>query len=470
MRSNQTISQQVAEYVTKMTVGDLPPEVIAKTKLCILDAIGCMVAGSQDRVSTIVAKHIKRQGANGTCTLFGHPGCVGPEAAALANGIAAHVLELDDGHRPSDNHLGCVVVPAALAMAQATEAPAAEFLLSASLGYDVMGRVGEAVLLPRQRLPFHGTATTGVFGSAAAAGRLLGLTSAQLVNALGVAGDGASGLGEYRGIGADCKPLHAGRAAQAGITAALLAAEGYQGPPRIFEGQHGFCNAFAGEPRPELICAELGQRFAVLESGFKVHASTGGTFTAIDAALWLRKEYRLQPHSIRRIKIALPRWARERPGAAEKFRHPKSVGESRQSILFVVAAAFHDGEVTHCQHTSAKLVDPGIAALEERIEFTTDREVEEIFNATRLDAQFFVPCALEVDCGERVYRRLERTPRGYNPDRSLSQAEVVGKFRSLAKGVLSEPQTDRLIDWALGLDSGSQMRDLLVVLSGSMSG
>jgi 2-methylcitrate dehydratase PrpD len=459
MSSNGTFSERLADYVTGMAFGDLPPDVVDKTKLCILDTIGCMLAGSRDPVGVMITAHALRYGHPGPCTIFGHRESVGPEHAALANGTSAHVLELDDGHRPSDNHVGGVVVPAALAMAQATGASGSELLLAVTLGYDVMGRVGEAVCLPRKGQPFHGTGTTGVFGSAAAAGKLLGLAAGQLANALGVAGDGASGLKEYAESGVDCKPLHTGRAAQSGITAAYLAAEGFQGPATILEGQYGFCNAMTHEPRPELICAELGQRFAVVESGFKIHASTGGTRAGIiDAAVWLRKAHDLDPGSIQRIRVALPGGGQEE--SQRRRGRPTTVASARYSTSFAVAAAFQDGEVTHRQHTTGKLADPGIASLEERIEFITDPEVDQIFEAQKRDEPFFfTPCAVEVEFGGRIYRRVERSPLGYDPKRGLTQAQAVVKFRSLVDGILSKTQAAGVVDWVLKLDQDSKVGD-----------
>lgn len=470
MSSNGTILEQLADYVTGMTIGDLPHEVVDKTKLCILDTIGCALRGSRDEVAVRTAAHALRHGPSGPCNVFGHSGSVGPEHAALANGTSAHILEWDAGHRPSDNHLGGVVVPAALAMAQVTGASGPEFLLSVTLGYDVMGRVGDAVCLPRNRTPgkwqrFHGTGTTGGFGSAAAAGKLLGLTPRQLTNALGIAGDAASGLREISPTGVECFGLHAGRASQTGVTAALLASEGLQGPATILEGQHGFCNAMTPEARPELICVELGQRFAVVESGFKVHASHGGgLFTAIDAALWLRQEHNLDPASIQRITAVLPESARDH--YAHQQRPPPSVTTARFSVSFTVAAALHDGEVTHRQLSQDRLADPGIAALEQRVEFSTDPEVQEIFDAQKRDEPFFfTPCALEIESGGRTYRRLERTPLGYDPlERGLTQAQVVAKFRSVVDGLLSTASADRVIDWVFGLDRDSRVGDLDGVL------
>lgn len=470
MQRNRTISEQIAEYVTTMAMKDLPPEVVEKTKQCILDTLGCMLAGSRDRAGVTITAHALRYGAPGPCTVFGRPGGVGPEHAALANGTSAHVLELDDGHRPSDNHIGGVVVSAALAMAQATGAPGTELLLSVTLGYDVMGRVGEAVLLPRIRVPFHGTGSCGVFGSAAAAGRLLGLNIGQLMNAFGVAGDGATGLKEFQTppfSGMDTKPLHAGRAAQSGVTAALLAAGGFEGPATIFEGPKGFCKVMSPQPRPELICAELGHRFAVIESGFKIHACPGGALAiAVDAALWLRKEHHLDPSSIQQIKLGLPSWTKDTGFERLRHYHPTTVGTARFSYPFIVAVALHDGKVTHHQLTQAKLADPAIARLQDIIEFVTDPEVEEISDKlTREDPYYFAPASLEVKSEGRTYRRLERTPLGYDPKRGLTREQVVGKFRNMVEGVLSETQVDRVADWVFGLDRGSKVSDLSGMLA-----
>jgi 2-methylcitrate dehydratase PrpD len=464
MPSKGTISEQLAEYVTGMTIGDLPAEVVDKTKLCILDTIGCMLAGSRDEVGIRITAHALRHGPPGPCTVFGHPKTVGPEHAALANGTTAHVLEWDDGHRPSDNHIAGAVVPAALAVAQTTQASGAELILSVTLGYDVMGRVGEAVCLPRQGQFFHGNGTCGVFGAAAAAGKLLGLDAGQLANALGIAGDGASGLREFRPTGADCKPLHVGRAAQTGITAAFLAAEGFNGSATILEGQYGFCGAMTPAARPELICVELGRRFAVLESGFKVHACVGTLALPVDAALWLRKTHGLDPASIQRIRVALPDSIRD--DHLRRRRPPPDVGNARFSISFTVAAAFRDGEVTHRQISRAGLADLGIARLEALVEYVSDPEVEQIYAAQKSDEPFFFsPCIVEVDCGGRSYLRLERTPMGYDPQqRGLTAEQVVAKFRSAAGQVLGMNSTEAVIEWALGLDRESRAGNFAALL------
>jgi 2-methylcitrate dehydratase PrpD len=446
-------------------VGALPAQVIAKAKLCILDTIGCMLVGSRDRVGMTVAKHAVRRGSSGGCTVFGHPETLGAADAALANGTAAHVLDWDDGHRPSGDHIGGAVVPPAFAMAQETRASGAALVLAVTLGYDVMGRIGESVALPRgpQRF-FHGNGVNGVFGAAAAAGKLLDLPNGAMANALAIAGDGASGLREFRPTGADVKALHVGRAGQTGISAAYLASEGLQGAATILEGRLGFCAAISPEPRPERICADLGQRFAVLESGFKVYPCVGTLHLPIEAALSLRKEHAIDPGSIEAIRVFLPTAALENYGGSVvgRQRHPTTVGNARFSMYFTIAAALRDGEVTPRQFTPAKISDPEIAKLADQIEFRPDSEIEAIFRAQKTDEPFFfTPCALEVDTGGKTYKRLVRTPPGYDQQqRGLTEAQIVAKFHSIADEQLSVQRADRLVALVLGLEHLADLTEI----------
>lgn len=461
---NATIVQRLAEYVVGMTFDALPIAVVEKARLCILDTIACMLLGARDRVGETVAAHAAQYGQNGPCVVCGSDSTVGPAYAALANGTSAHVLDLDDGHRPSGDHIGSAVVPPAIAMSQFVDASGADLLLAVVLGYDVMGRIGESVCLPRGPRYFHGNGTGGTFGAAAAAGKLLGLNQNMLANALAIAGDGASGLREFRPTGADCKALHVGRAGQTGITAALLAADGFQGSATILEGRYGYCNAMSTEPRPELICVELGQRFAVMESGFKIYPCVGTLHLPIEAALALRQEAALDPDSIERITIALPNWARNE--YASRQRPPQTVGNARFSMPYTVAAALHDGEVTPRQFTAAKLDEPGISRLERLVEFGADPEVEAIFNQQALDESFFfIPCALEILHDGQLSRKLVRTPPGYDPQRGLSAKQVETKFRTVTERVLSASNQDRIVDWALGLGASSSVRELSALLT-----
>lgn len=457
MERQATQSEALARYAAGLDLGAVPEAVRRKAVLCILDTIGCIIGGAAERAGRIVAGAAAR-GAAGPCTLFGRPERVGIEGAALANGNAAHILELDDGHRPSDNHLGCVVVPAALAAAEHVGASGAELLRSVIAGYDVMGRIGQAVCLPRMGTPFHGTAATGGFGAAAAAGLLLGLAEGQLAHAFGIAGTGASGLREAFTSGGDCKALQVGRAGWTGINAVLLAAAGLEGPREILEGRYGVLDALTPAARPELVTADLGQRFAVMESAFKVHAACGILFTAIDACLALRAEHGLDPASIERIEVAAPGWVRDDPVFARL--RPETVGQARFSIPFVVAAALAKGEVSPRQLSAEGMADPATRALEGKVRIVADAEVDRIFEATKEDDFFFYPSAIRIVAGGREVRRLERSPRGYDLRRALGAEEVVAKFVGNAAGLLGHSRAAEAAERLLALESVADIRAL----------
>jgi 2-methylcitrate dehydratase PrpD len=417
-----------------------------------LDTIGCMVGATSTETGRRALRYAHRRGAPGTTTTIGLAEGLRAEDSGLANGTLAHLLEFDDGHRPSDNHLGCVVVPAALAMGEELGSTLGEFLDAVVIGYDVMGRTGEATLLSRDSSKFHGTGTTGVFGSAAVAARLLRLGAEQASHALAVAGTAAAGPKETLKTGQECKPLHAGRAVMNGITAAFLAADGFTGPPTIFEGDHGFCVAMCNHPRPELVLDGLGTRFSVMESGFKVHSTCGMLFTALDGILEARARHDLHLRVPDEIRVGVPSWLIEDPPFV--LRRPSRTGEARFSIPFAVAAGIADGEVTLRQMTPEKLGDPRIADLEQRITVDYDDEIEQVFLRTREDAFFFYPAAIEYELDGEVHRTVHLTPRGYDPENLLDRDQLVAKFRSTVAGLLDDDAQDRLI--ALVMDSGEE--------------
>lgn len=456
MTDARPFAVRLAEYVARETTV-FPEHVLARARLGVIDTLGCMVGASRMEPGRLVTSYVAERGASGSSTVISIANRVRAEDAGLANGTLAHMLELDDGHRPSDNHLGCVIVPSALAVAEELGSTAGEMLDAIVIGYDVMGRVGEAVLLPRRKSPFHGTGTTGVFGAAAVAARLLRLGVERTSHALGIAGTAAAGLRESTDSGPDCKPLHAGRAAQNGIQAAFLAASGYRGPTRIFEGRNGFCAAMSDEPRPELITDALGERFAIVESGFKVHSTCGMLFTLLDGILEARTKLDLSAaNAPSAIRIAVPTWLLTEP--AFMRRRPATAAEARFSIPFAVAAAIADGRVSPAQMTDEKLAAAGLETLEHRVEIVTDREVDAIFEATRSDPFFFYPAAVEIDYEGRTHRTLHRSPRGYDPQQPLTKAEVVQKFRTTVAGVLDDQTSGQIVEQVLGWTADDDIR------------
>jgi 2-methylcitrate dehydratase PrpD len=463
--SDRELVFSLADYVVGAT--DIDEKVLDRARLFVLDIVGCMLAAVPTPAGRRIVDLVQARGALGETTTVSIYSGRRAEDTVLANSTLAHMLEYDDGHRPSDNHLGCVVVPAALAMAQETGASMRSLLEAIVIGYDVMGRVGEATLLPRRKSPFHGTGTTGVFAAAAVAGRLLDMGADRTAHAMAIAGTAAAGLRESTNSGPDCKPLHAGRAARNGIESAHLAEGGYLGPREIFEGPHGFCVAMCDSPRPNLVLDELGTRYAVLESGFKVHSTCGMLFTMLDGVVAAREKFHDAQGQPDVLRVGVPALLAHEPAFTR--RHPTSAGAARFSISFAVAAAWLDGAVSPTQLTPERMAGADIAELEDRIEIVIDPEAEAIYQATCADPFFFYPAMVEIAKNGTTHRSLHTHPRGYDPEQPLTRAEVVRKFESVAAPIVGVAATREIA--ALVLDSTDDAAaDLLARPLGTMTG
>ena len=458
----ESIAEGLGRYVVDRHV-PVPESVRARARMAVLDTIGCMIGATGTETGKRVLRYASRRGGTGRTTAVGIDHGLRAEDAGLANGTLAHLLEFDDGHRPSDNHLGCVVVPAALAMAEETDASVAEFLDAVAIGYDVMGRTGEATLLTRDSSKFHGTGTTGVFGSAAVAARLLDLDAEKAAQAIVIAGTAAAGPKETLKSGQDSKPLHAGRAVMNGITSAYLAADGYTGPLPLFESEIGFCAAMCSHPRPDMILKDLGTRYSLVESGFKVHSTCGMLFTTLDGILEARARHGLQDRIPDEIRIGVPSWLVEDPVFLK--RRPTGTGEARFSIPYAAAAGIVDGEVTLRQMTPGNLTDPHIAMVEDRIKVGYDKEIEDVFLRTREDAFFYYGASIEYELDGETFRTVHLTPHGYDPDDLLTREQIVAKFRSTVALQLDDSAQNAIIAHVLDSDEAAPAKGIAALMA-----
>jgi 2-methylcitrate dehydratase PrpD len=258
--------------------------------------------------------------------------------AALANGVASHILELDDVHKGSTLHAAAPIIPAALAVAEREHADGRAFLLAVVVGYEAALRIGEAVNPDHYRF-WHPTGTAATFGAAAAAGSILGLDAAQMLDALGTAGTQAAGLWEFNADGAMSKHLHPGKAAMNGVLAADLAAAGFTGATRILEGERGFFLATSRSFDATRITDGLGDHWKISENCYKLHSCCGHTHSAIDVMLDLRDRV-VNPFPER---ITVETYG---PGyAIVKEMDPQTPYQAQFSLAYCVSAALMEGMV-----------------------------------------------------------------------------------------------------------------------------
>jgi 2-methylcitrate dehydratase PrpD len=334
-----------------------------RARAFLSDTIGCMLHGACQPWARAAARHARRAGGDGGCLVVGDDAGTSPAMAAFANGVAAHAFELDDVHEEAISHPGAVVVPAVLATAQHLGSTGRAVLDATVVGYEAMGRVGIAVgPAAHMRAGFHPTGQSGVFGAAAAVGALLGLDAAGLLHAFGLAASFASGTTEFSQTGGMSKRLHAGRAAEGGLTAASLAADGVEGPTGGLDGRYGFCRIFTTAPRVGLLTTELGQRWMIDEITVKPYAACSDIHPLIDAALDLRAAG-VDPAAIKRIEADVPSKAAEQ----NAMDGTTSVMAAQYSGPFNIAAAFLADPADPATYAADRIADPRLAALQARV-------------------------------------------------------------------------------------------------------
>lgn len=424
---DQPVSRLLAEFAARATFEQLPAEVVADTERAVLDWLGSALAGSLEPPARMVREVVCRLGASNEATVFAGPRS-SAAGAALANGVASHILELDDVHKGSTLHAAAPVIPAALAVAEREHAPGRDFLLAVALGYDAALRVGEAVNPSHYRF-WHPTGTAATFGAAVAAGRLMRLDPGAMNDALGSAGTQASGLWEFNADGAMSKHLHPGKAGMNGVLAADLARAGFTGATRILEGERGFFRATTSGHDPTRITDALGTRWKVSENCYKLHACCGHTHTAIDVAIDFRDAsgWRGREAVGAVTSIHVETYA---PGLEiVKERNPRTSYQARFSLAYCVAAALLEGRVGLGQFSPERfgptgVIEPGIAALLPRIAVSVSPDLTD-----RYPAEWGTRITFVRGDGTREVRTAA-FPRG-NPENPVSTSLLEDKLRTL---------------------------------------
>ncbi|HZN99876.1 MAG TPA: MmgE/PrpD family protein [Burkholderiales bacterium] len=344
-----------------------------------------------------------------------------PRLKALIEGTAAHTVEVDDIFRDGIYHPGAPTIAAARALT--------EELRPIVVGYEISTRIGAAMGKAHYK-HWHNTGTIGCFGAAAAAAEALKLEREQFAHALATVTTFAAGLQQAFRMDSMSKPLHAGRAASAGVEAALLAREGVTGSLDVMTG---FAAAMGDKPDWEKGCATLGKDFHITRMTFKNHACCGHTFAAIDGALELKKRMQLKPEDIEQIEVATYKAGVE----VAHYENPRTPAEGRFSLKYVVATALSHGSVRLAAFEQERLKDATTRRLMDRISLSVDQDLETAFPAQR---------AARVAIRARGKREewLQPTRVG-DPDAPLSDRMLEEKYFELVAPVLGEAKARELL-------------------------
>ena len=452
----EQITRNIVHFLWALEPKQLSAEVFDRTKYLLLDYLGVAIRGSQAESSEAVYRMLERAGSPGPCTIIGEQMRTSPEYAALANGTAAHGIELDDTHQAGSIHLGVVMYSVAIALNECVPNTYMDgFVAAVVAGYEMAGRLGMAVQ-PKDHyeLGFHPTATCGVFGAAVTAAKLLRLSEEQMLSAVGIAGSMAAGSLEFLADGAWTKRLHPGLAAQHGIQAALLAASGFRGPSTILEGRDGFLSSHCRKPKPELITDGFGDTFEILRTSVKPHACCRYMQTPIDALIDLVKKYDIRPDDVMQIEVAVLEagWPLVCEPRGRKYK-PESIVDAQFSMPFGAAVAMLYRAAGLDQFTEENLKSPEIRRMMGKVVLIKDVRIEKNF-----PAEWRSRVVVYLSNGQH-YENYVRHPKG-DPENPLSWEELLAKFRSLAAPVLPVDFCRQIETRVRELEHSSDLRDI----------
>ena len=421
-----TLARELARYIRGANSADIPAAARHEAARSILNWAGCAVGGSpHPAVAKALAALLPFAGGQ-QCTIIGRRERIDAMHAALINGMSAHVLDFDDTHLRTLLHPSVPVASALLALAETRALNGSQFLAAFIVGVEIECRIANAIWFAHNS-HWYITGTAGVFGAAAAAARILGLDEEQTMNALGIACAQSAGTREMAGT--MTKAFIHGRAAQNGLLAALLAQQGFTAAETSLEGPHGFAHVLAPERDLAVITAGLGTTYEILQNSYKPYACGVVAHPVIDACIQLRNEHRLRASDIEKVALTVNPRALELTG----IQAPPNGLKSKWSIYHSAAVALVDGAAGEHQYTDARVNDPEVRALRERVTAVADVQLKEV--AAKV--------AVTLHDGKVAVKHVAAViGSAQNP---MSDRDLEDKVRGLAQGILPEARTTALI-------------------------
>jgi 2-methylcitrate dehydratase PrpD len=459
MEGAMEVTEAVARFVARLTWADLPEEVVKIAVDHLLDTFGVMLAGSREAVTRLLRSAIGEQAGNAVVLGFGRR--QSPLLAALINGTAGHALDYDDTQLATSEeavyglltHPSTPVLAAAIGMAGRVPASGQDLVTAYVAGVEVACRVADAIHARHYQDGFHSTGTVGTIGAAVAAGKMLGLTEEGIRVAIGIAASLAGGLREN--FGTMTKPLHAGRAAQSGVLAAILASNGFTASEHGLEAPRGFFRAAGGGFVPDRILGRLGQPFYLVAPGVSIKPYPSGSLShpAQDLVLEMAAREGLSPQSIELVEVGTNSNV---PNALIHHR-PRTGLEAKFSMEYCVATGFVRGRAGLAEFTDEAVADPEIQAFLPKVQLVVDPELERLgFRHVRT--------RVRVHCSDgRCLEREAEWARGY-PQNPLPPAALEAKFLECARTCLTEEQAIHALESIRSLADHREVSEVLATL------
>ena len=449
----------IARFIANLRYEDLPAEVRHRAKLLILDGLGCGLYASDLQWSEILRTTLMEVDSTRECSIWGTPHKLSSVHAVLVNGTQTQGFELDDVHREAVMHPASVTLPPVIAMAETRGGVSGKDLLTAVVaGYEIGPRVGMCMGRNHLEQGWHTGATLGVFSSAAASASVLGLDEERAVHAIGIAGTQASGLMAAQ-FGSMVKRMHAGKASESGLYAALLAEKGFTGIIDVFESEYGgFCTTFSGGRENferEKLTRGLGEQFETMRVSLKFYSCVASNHTTLDAIRNLQAQRPFGANDIDRIVVFSSKATLEHVGWQYR---PEGVTASQLNLGFCVATYLIEGACFVEQFSEAVVADPARISLAERVQCIEDPNI----SAEGPNMRHKVHVEVHLKDGTVLKDTVEKAHG--SEDHWAPDEVIAAKFRQLAAKALPDEQASRLADAVLNLENVEDARELARLL------
>jgi 2-methylcitrate dehydratase PrpD len=428
------VTRHLARYIVSVKAGDLPGSVRKEASRTVLNWMGAALGGSRHETVDNAIAALSPFSGPAQASILGRKERLDIMHAALMNGISSHVLDFDDTHPRTIIHPAAPVIPAILALAEYRPISGSDFVTAFVVGVEVECRIGNMAYPKHYDAGWHITGTAGVFGAAAAAGKLLGLSEQQITWALGLAATQPVGLQEM--FGTMTKSFHPGRAAQNGLTSALLAARNFTSSSQSLEAKYGWGNVLSASRHYALLTDKLGETYEISINTYKPFPCGIVMHPTIDGCIQLRNEHRLTADAIDRVELKVHPLVMQ----LTSRKTPASGLESKFSIYHAASVALIEGAAGIKEFSDHAARDASIITLRDRVIAVVDPSVKE--DQVRV--------TVSMKDGRRLEKFVEHAVGSV--EHPMSDSELEAKFSCLAEGVLPQDRISRLIDLCWRVD------------------
>ena len=462
--TERSLTKAAAEFAANLKYEDIPADALHIGRRCVPDGLAVMIGGTEQPALEVLDRYITKVGGTGDSRLVGNAAKKVPaHLAAMWNGLAGHAMDWDDTQlaegpgRPYGLLCHPTVPPLSACLAISDMLGGVDgkrFMTAFQAGFEVECKIAEAINPDHYMRGFHTSGTIGTFGSAIAAGKLLGFNADQMAQVIGMAASMAAGI--RANFGTMTKPFHVARSSENGVTAALLVNEGFTANDEALDGKWGYLTIAGPGGDPDLVIDRFGKPFTIAKPGISIKPYPCGVLThpSMDALLFLMQEHKLSAKDVKKIRL----YAAKNILGPIRFSFARTELEGKFCMHFLLAAIAVAGAAGKAEFTDEFVARPDVADMQRKVETIDDKAIEAM-GFERIRSRIEV----ETTAGNTIVRWADENYRG-SPHNPLTDKEVEGKFRDCAKGLLPEGQMQKVFDKVWALEKQANVTDVLADL------